>query len=220
MNAVLLYSEVPKGMKSYGSKAILPIGKQRTPLIIKQIRVLQKKCNKIYIVIGFDKIKIIDTINKYKCKNIEYIDNNSYNTSNDAEALRRILEQTEDEEGLLVIHGGVLLSDIEKPKLDTIFYVKNPLLVPNINGFDIGLLYNDKHISYLFYETASKIWSEIIYLNPQTKKNIKKLIQENKIYMSMFLFECINVAIDNGIVFDSKQMSIKTKKINHYKNLG
>lgn len=220
MNAVLLYSEIPRGMKSYGPKAIIPIGKQKTPIIIKQIKALTKYCNKIYIAVGFEKTKIFDIISAYGLTSlVEYIDNDKYAESNDGAILKQFLTHNNEKEGTLFIQGGVLLSSIRIPTNDSIFYIKNKLSTSSMNGFEINIFCNsfEEKASHLFYDNSAKTWAEIFYISYNTKLLFHHMINEDKLFDSMFLFECINLAIDSGIVFDLINVNQKIKKINHHK---
>jgi hypothetical protein len=223
MNAILLYSEIPKGMKSYGPKAIVPIGKLRTPLIVKQIRTLQKSCKKIYIIIGFDKEKIIDTISTYGIKDIEYIYYPDYTSSNDCGALIHFIttNKLNEKDNYLVVQGGVTLCPIKQPKNNAMFCIKNNRHIPELNGFNLNIRldYADK-ASYLFYDTTEHVWIEMVYLTQSAICSIKQLIEKQKIYTSMFLFECLNTIIDFGIDFDIVSLNKNyINKINHHKQI-
>lgn len=218
MNAILLCSEVPKGMKSYGPKSIVPIGKTKIPLIIKQIRHLQKMCEKIYVVIGFDKNKIIDNINDYGLKdNVEFIEHKLFNKTNEAGSFIEAIK-TIDNNNYLIVQAGTLMGGIFKqPKTDCIFYIDNTDLLSDINGFNICIRNNNNNASYLFYDTTEKTWTEMLYITTNTLDKFKYLISKELIYDSMFLFECINVAMDNEIVFNTIPVNTKYKKINTHK---
>lgn len=223
MNAILLYSEIPKGMKSYGPKAIIPVGKLKTPLIVKQIRILQKSCKKIYIIIGFDKQKIIDILARYQITNIEYIDYPDYSSSNDCGALIHFIKtkSINEKDNYLIVQGGVTLCSIKQPTNNTIFCIKNNKHISELNGFNLNIRLNsaDK-ASYLFYDITEHAWTEMVYLTQSTICSIKQLIEKKKIYDSMFLFECINTIIDFGIIFDIVSLNKNNiSKINHYKQV-
>ena len=68
-NIILLCSDITKGMKSYGPKAFIPIGRPKQPLIIHQLQKLKKIYSKkvnIFIVIGFEKENTIYTFRSKK----------------------------------------------------------------------------------------------------------------------------------------------------------
>ena len=67
LSAIILASEITKGMKSIGSKALLPISGSVT-LIDYQIQFLKRFYNpvEIYICTGFDHEKIVKKNNEKK----------------------------------------------------------------------------------------------------------------------------------------------------------
>lgn len=221
MNAILLCSEIPKGMKSYGPKGIIPIGKRKTPLIIKQIKALQKLCDKVYVILGFDKHKILDAINIYKIQNIEFIDNIHYNKTNDGGTLLDILNIVDEHQDYFIISGGVLppTLKIKKPLENTLYYLLNPVLDAGMNGFDISIVSQENKASYVFYDITQYAWTEMLYMTKETIIKLKDLISTNLLYDSMFLFEIINVAIDNGIIFNMSPVDKKIIKITNHKQI-
>ncbi len=90
IDAIINISEITKGMKSVGAKALLKIN--NTSIIEHQINQL-KSINrniKINIITGFEHEKIKKTLSKYR--NINIIYNKQYETTNQSMGLKLLFE--------------------------------------------------------------------------------------------------------------------------------
>jgi len=220
-NVILLCSEITKGMKSYGPKAFVPVGNKykQKPLVIKQIdNIIQRytKNTDIYIVIGFEHDKFLKILDQFypsdQYPNIIKIYNKNYELSNSAYGVSLALNSIESG-NTLIIQNGIL----------TDYYPKtlNKSILPILNdkkkdeSFTIGLTITNKKVEYVFYDLPNT-WSEILYINNSDIQKIKTVLMEQNIKQK-FLFEFINILIDNNIVFETELISSKniSKVTNH-----
>lgn len=213
---VLLCSEITRGMKSYGPKATILLGKRKEPLIIKQIRQILKfyeNCN-IHIVVGFGNQKIQKIIHEYGFEyKINFIEHNDYESHNNGGAL--ICGLSECNGDTLFVNNGIILSQ-------RIFSDKCCLPIvngKNIDKFLIGSTINDGQVQNLFYDLDNR-WSEIVFIPSSHIDHIKKTMKphQNKL-CKMFIFEIINYLIDKDIIFVSENIQDqKLQKILTHKN--
>lgn len=210
IDILLINPEITKGMKSLGSKSLLPLRKNLT-LIEYQISQIQKiKPSKITINIGFESDKILSTLYRYKTINY-LINHNFHNTNQGFNLIDHIIKYKP--QNLLVFSSGLLIKNhpIKKEYLNgecKIFVLNKPK-----NNFTIGCSDLDD-IEYLFYDMP-ETWSEIFYLN---EKALNILSQSDpKIFENMYLFEVINFLLGKNIVF--KKTYINKSNIMKIQNL-
>lgn len=219
-NVILLCSEITKGMKSYGPKAFIPIGSKNRnkPLIVKQIETVFDRYGedtKIYVIIGFEYekfVKILDTFYPNK-SNIIQIYNKNYENTNSAYGMSLAINLIESG-NTLVLQNGILTDYEPKVKTKSIL----PIIKNNTDdSFNIGLTINDKKVEYIFYDLPNK-WSEILYINSSDINKTKQILSNNNI-KEKFLFEIINILIENNIIFETEFISPKKIfKINNHKS--
>lgn len=217
-NVILLNSEITKGMKSYGPKAFVPINK--TPLVVKQIEnILQtygKKTN-IYVVMGFEYDKFNSLIDHYfsgsKYNNIHKIFNTDFENTNNSHAAFLAIND--------IMHGGTIIVQNGILLIDYIPKYQNKSILPIINTknliFNLGMNISNNRVQYMFYDLDNK-WSEIIYISPDDLKKIKLILSKSCI-RQQFLFETVNLLIENNIMFETEIISSKKIiKINNHKD--
>jgi hypothetical protein len=219
-NIVLLYSDISKGMKSYGPKAIVPIDRYHNTLITKQIDTIQKNYRntkyKIYVVLGFDKDKVIDILaSNAKYSNVTIIDHKQYIKDNQGSGFIEAINLIH-EGNMLVIQNGIFANYIPKTPQHNII----PILKKRQNGaFPIGVRSVDSRAQYLFYDLDYD-WSEICFFSDNDYLSIRNFLMNSTSMQqknSMFLFEHINNLIDNNYIFNTEIISLKNikKVINH-----
>lgn len=212
IDIILLCSGITKGMKSYGPKAIVPVGKNKNPLIVEQIqniRSLKIKCS-INVVIGFESKRIISILNDYKIKNINFIFHEDYENDNAGGAILKAIQNIKN--NCVIIDDGIIANEIKNKNISYL-----PIFNKETKNFNIGLTENYSIVEYLFYDLP-KAWSELCYIGQQDLANIRHIFANNeKKAKTMFLFEIINLLIDNNIKFEVEQISNKNikKLINH-----
>lgn len=215
-DVVLLCSEITRGMKSYGPKATILLGKRKEPLIIKQIKQILRfyeRCN-IHIVVGFGNQKIQKIIHEYDfdCK-INFIEHNDYENHNNGGALIRGLSECCSD--TLFVNNGIILSQQISSDKCCLPIVSGK----NIDEFSIGSTINDGIVQNLFYDLDNR-WSELIFIPSSHIDLIKKIIkpQQDKL-CKMFTFEIINYLIDKDVTFVSENIQDqKLQKILTHKN--
>lgn len=215
-NIVLLIPEITKGMKSIGSKSLLPINKTET-IIDYQIKYIKKfyKDSDIYVLTGFEGDKIAKKIHRYN--NVKIIYNDKYEQSNHVDSLLKYIDSYVPN-NCLIINNGVLLK--EKLQIDknnsTAF-----TLSKNKDGFFVGVnLEHNSHnnISYLFYGLDQQ-WVECVFLNKSAINKIMEINKRQKL-SNLFLFELLNLIIENGCSLISQEINKKNiLKINTHDDL-
>jgi hypothetical protein len=215
INSLILIPEITKGMKSIGSKSLLRI--KNIPILEHQINEILNinKSIKLNIATGFDHDKISKHIST-KYDNINFVYNDSYETTNQTKALALFLENNICE-NLLIISSGILLKN-KNISLSTLSGTSKIYLLnkPRTN-FNIGCSLGAS-AEYLFYDLPN-IWSECVYLNKEAilaLRNIIKMQNTDQFY----LFEMINALILQNIIFENVTIDKKNIfKINHTKDL-
>jgi hypothetical protein len=207
-NIILLIPEITKGMKSIGSKSLLSISKTDT-IIDYQIKYIKKfyKDANIYVLTGFERDKVAKKIDRYnRYNNIKILYNDEYEQANHVDSLLKYIEN-HIPNNCLIINNGVLLK--EKLQIDhndsTVF-----TLSKHKDGFFVGVNLehsSDSNISYLFYG-LTKQWIECVFLNSLAINKIIELNKKQKL-SNLFLFELLNLIIENGCSVLSKEVNKK-----------
>jgi hypothetical protein len=213
IDILLISPEITKGMKSIGSKCLLPLRKNLT-LIEYQISQFQKiKPARITLNIGFDADKILSTLNRYKT--INYLINPKYATTNQAINLISYIKEYKPSQ-LLIFSSGLLIRNNIIAKSNLTGDCKLFILNKDKHNFDIGCS-NMKNPDYLFYGMP-EAWSEICYLNSQAIKILSEYPSQK--LEQMYLFEAINLLLQKNIIFDKIYLN-KTNimKIQNMKDL-
>lgn len=222
-NIVFLCHEMTKGMKSFGPKALIPVGKNHPqPLIIKQIAEIKKQYenmpHKIHVVVGFEYEKILKVLKHIPDVNI--IITHNYDQINNAGVVLNFLESFKNGNCLFIENGIVCSQKI---------YHNNHSIIPVLNKtnkqteFNIGVTSSNNTAEYLFYDLIDK-WCEILFINNNDIGSIISASKERKIDQ-MFMFEYINYLIDSNILFhttkvyNNKILKILNHKISKNVNL-
>lgn len=183
--AIILLSEITKGMKSIGSKALLSIN-ETTTILDHQISYLKKNYNPKQIILctGFDHDRIVKSTQKYK--NIIYCFNDGYDTENQCGSLIKCIKNIDINDALIITNGLILFDKIKLGNKSTTYFTKN--LADKKHKFDIGI--SSETDAYLFFDLENK-WIELLYLCKNQIDAIKNNYKIN--YISrLFLFELIN----------------------------
>ena len=215
LSAIILASEITKGMKSIGSKALLPISGSVT-LIDYQIQFLKRFYNpvEIYICTGFDHEKIVKKTQKYK--DIKYAYNKEYTTHNQMHSLLLCIEKYKLNH-CLIINNGVLISQkIQIDNKHTQIFTMNP---SKKTEFGIGCNINNDSTTYLFYDLPYK-WTECAFISETAIRFLLKY-SKGKDLSKLFLFEGLNLIADNINHLKTKKIDkISAIKINTIKDLS
>lgn len=212
-NAIILASEITKGMKSVGSKALLPISNAFS-VIDYQIHFLKKFYGpiNIYICTGFDHDKLVKKTKKYK--DITYVYNQNYETDNQIGSLLLCLQNYNIEDAILLNNGILIGEKIPIGTSTEIFTISSARKLE----FNIGCHSANVDTDFLFYDLPQK-WIECAYLDQQAIKEIISVNQKNNI-TKLFLFEMLNIICEHGKRLNIKKLQKSSAmKINTIKDL-
>lgn len=202
--AILLVSDITKGMKSIGSKALLEIDNGIAALD-HQISYIKKyyRPKKIILCTGFDHDRIVHKTRKYK--NIEYSYNDNYAIDNQSGSLIRCLQQYEISNAMIITNGLILFDKIYLENYSSTYFINSNR--DKKKYFDIGTnTVGDP--GYLFYDLNYK-WIETSFIH---RDIIDKLREKNiKITSKLFLFELLNNIIEDK--YDIKFIKLDHQKI-------
>lgn len=214
-NVILLAYEITKGMKSIGSKSLMPvkIDNQTDTLIRHQLHSIKKhikNISSINIVLGFDKEKLKK---KISCdKDINIIENNEYDKLGQAHAISLALKQINNNHPTIIISNYIVLrknifQDCHE-KSNHVFCIKNC----NNKFFKIGCTHENGNVEYLCYELTPK-WTEIFLLQPTCKDILQRVLDSNH---NMLLFEAINNTLSsypttNTYIYNNSLITINHK---------
>lgn len=215
IDILIITPEITKGMKSIGSKCLLPLRKNLS-VIEYQISQAQKitKQSSITINIGFDSEKIISKL--YRYRSIKYLVNHKYDNTNQGNNLLLYIHKHKPT-NLLILSSGLLLREntIQKNHLQNeckIFMLNKPK-----TNFSIGSS-SSKKLEYLFFDMEEP-WSEIVYLNEEAIRLL--LSNDQKIFDQMYLFEIINFLLSKNVTFTKVYLNKShIMKINNSKDLN
>jgi choline kinase len=207
INALIIASEITKGMKSIGSRSMLNIS-DNFKVIDQQIHSLKSIHKNINITIagGYEYDKVSQYIKKYK--NIDLIYNPNYKNTNEAENVRLYFDQKNDIDNLLILNGNILIKkhtiepSIFKNDIASIFLINSIK-----NNFNLGCNKGSK-IEYIFYDLEYP-WCECIYLKKKQIEAIKNVFVNSKVDQ-MYIFELINKVLLAGNI---KPIYINKKNI-------
>lgn len=214
INILIISPEITKGMKSIGSKCLLPLRKNLT-VIEYQIKQAQKitKQHNITLNLGFDHEKIRDSV--YKYKNINYLINKKYEETNQGNNLILYIHE-QNPKNLLILSSGILIKD---GIFDKKFFQEQSVLFmlkKHKDNFTIGAT-PSSDIQYLFFDMEEP-WSEMVYLNEEAINLLKS--HNPQTFEQMYLFEIINFLIEKNIQFDKRYVNkSQIMKINNLKDL-
>lgn len=215
-NAIILVPEITKGMKSIGSKVLLEI-KKKLSVLEHQIKSIFDIDSKIHITVctGFESDKIIEVIKKYK--NIDYIFNPDYETTNQAYDIKLFIDKYPASTDILIINGGVLFSNscIKKEMLTN----KSKIFILNKTkeNFSLGCS-EGLNLNYIFYDLPEQ-WSECAYLNSESISLLKQIINKGSINQ-MYLFELLNELLNQNNAINKQYINKKLiMKINNVKDI-
>ena len=214
INALIIASEITKGMKSVGSRSMLTIT-DNCKVVDQQIHALKSihKNIKITIAAGYEYDKVSQYLKKYK--NVDIVYNINYRATNEAENIKLYLEKNKDIDNLLILNGGVLIKkhciepSIFKNDIATIFLMNGVK-----NNFNLGCNKTNS-IEYIFYD-LEQTWSECIYLKLQQIQALQNLLEKTKVE-HMYMFELINNILVHGNIeplYLNKKDIMKINNIN------
>lgn len=212
--AIILVSEITKGMKSIGSKSLLNIDNGLTALD-HQIQYLKKYYHPIKIILctGFDHHRIVNHTKKYK--NIEYYYYTDYLTDNQTGCLLSCLKNYNPTDTIVLTNGLILFDKIKIDHTSATYFIDDNK--DKKHYFEIGTNSMSED-GYLFYDLPYK-WIELLFLNAESIQQLLNKYKNISSISKLFLFEFINKSrsdfdvnftkLDKQICYPIKINSIK-----------
>lgn len=213
---ILLCDSPGYRMKSYGPLSLVTINNIK--LIDIQIAAIKQTFTNFELIIclGFDSDKVCKYVrSKYTDINIRFIENQLYNSSNSCESLRLSLNNTFNNK-VLICDGNLLLNH----KCLSNINVENSCALVEKNPCDtleIGLNIDENNKIQHFSFGATKIWSEILFLNGEEIIESLRRIIVNYESKTRFIFEAINELINMKYIIHCITNNSKIMKINNIK---
>lgn len=205
INALIIIPEITKGMKSVGSKALLPIKKEKCVLDyqIDAIKNIDKNI-KITIATGFESEKIIELLKTHN--NIDYIHDSNYKITNQAQSLKLYLQKYPDIKNLLLVSSGVIFKSCCITKSMLKEQSKAFILNKQKENFTLGCTKNIQ-LEYVFYDLPDP-WSECLYLNKEALSWLQTFTTSRNVEQ-MYIFELINELLSNKILIHKQMINKK-----------
>jgi CTP:phosphocholine cytidylyltransferase-like protein len=194
MNVIILGDKYQKGMKSKGCPGLIKID-SKTLLFDYQYKIIKKYFpqSQIIYIGGFESKKIENFIN-HNYSDVVYIYNSEYDKFNDGYAV--FLAQHLLSNNALIFCGYNILDK----KLFQNFDVAqgSQLFICPKEKKTIGCIITDNKINNISFDLPNSI-SNIYYLSKKDCQILQKFVSNVK-YKNYFLFELMNILIDNGVI--------------------
>ena len=199
-SCVLAY-EIKKGMKSFGPVGLIKTSPNATELINKQIKILSKILGgKVYMCTGFGAEKLL---RKVHSKDIVDIYNPKFLEKNHGYAIKMLLQKIklDDSPGLFILNGDILPKKFEPQDLDKSWVLakKRNKKIKHQEPIGFTLKDNSNDISSMFYGIGDYVWNEAIYFCKKDWESLKNNIGD-RYYDNMFMFEILNLAIQENLI--------------------
>ena len=178
-------------MKSYGPPSLINIGDKK--LIDHQIAAIKKQIKnpEIILCVGFDSEKVGKYVrNNYTKMNIRIVENQIFNNSNTCEGMRLALNNTLNDK-VIILDGNIMF------KPDTLAQInlrQSSVLCERepSDNLEVGFNLNEADYIEHFSYGASKLWSEIFFLNNSDIIDSLRKIVSSSDYKTKFMFEALN----------------------------
>lgn len=203
-------------MKSYGPPPLITIHNKK--LIDHQIDAIRSRIKNFEIIlcVGFDAERVSKYIRQhYSGLNIRIVENQIFNQSNTCEGMRLALNNTQNDK-IIILDGNIMFS------ADTLTQLKmNHSCVlcesEESDNLEIGFNLNESECIEHFAYGASKLWSEIFFLNnSEIIDSLRKIVSSTE-YKTKFMFEALNDLIKTRHNLKMVNNEFPIKKINNIK---
>ena len=213
ISVIIPSAGIGRRMKSYGSKSLLTINKEK--LIDIQLRNINNVIpeNDTILITGFDS----DRLMGQTPHNIIKIENERYYESNVSRSISIGLRATRDNDQVLIIFGDVLFNE---QCLKAINKEQSSIIISeHMSDDEVGCNISKKGVlEYMMYDQPNK-WGHIMYLTGRELSLFKKLSYA-KSNSKKFCFEVMNDVVNAGGRFDCIQdENIKVMDIDTSKDL-
>ena len=203
-------------MRSYGPPSLISINDNK--LIDYQIKAIKDNIRnpEIILCVGYDSEKVNKYIrSKYSHVNIRVVENQIFNDSNTCEGMRLALNNTYNDK-VIILDGNILfkantLAQINL-KQSAVLSEENPS-----DNLEIGFNLNESECIEHFAYGASKLWSEIFFLNnSDIIDSLRKIISATG-YKTKFMFEALNDLVKTRHNLKMVSNDYPIQKINNIK---
>lgn len=197
VSIILLTAFPDKKIKSVGNKALLKLNKDTT-VIEYQISCLNKifKNPQIIIIGGFDGKRLHKYINSKKISNVVYVEHDLESTSNIGESILYGISKISNDR-ILIYNSNIILNKETVLKLKNITDSSYILYTKKCIG-DFGCTIQNNKLINCFFDMDNKIY-DYLYLDKQDTEIFKSLINKTHNIKKYYLFEIINMCVDNNI---------------------
>lgn len=189
-NVILPSYEITKGMKSFGSKCLMPVkfNRKNDLLLSHQINYMnadKRNIAKFILVLGYEIEKIKKKINIPK--NIEVLENKEYESYGFSHAVGQAIDRINNKYPTMIFGSGVIIKNkLTISNSDNIVYVSK-----KAGNFNTGCVSNKNNVEHLFYN-LQPYWIECCLLQHDSLSYCKQLIINNQ---QMMFFEILNELI-------------------------
>jgi len=196
MNIFIIGDKYQKGMKSKGCPALIPINKS-TNIVQNQYKILKSifpEANIIYIS-GFEYKKIQNFLTEHEEIELNLIINYNFNDYHDVDSLSNALDYFDDDS--IIISGYHILNKKIFRDFNNVF--DSQIFVSENKIGELGCIIHDDVVKNIGFDLSNYL-TNIYYIKHQDAQIIKNYIEDKK-FRNYFLFEIINILIDESIVF-------------------
>lgn len=210
MNIIILGDKYRKGNKNQGCIGLVKVNKH-TNLLQQQYKSIRSSFegSHIYYVYGFEHKKFNLYIENNK-DNISYIYNQYYEKLNEGFSLAKTINKLSA--GTLIIDGSNILSSKAFANFD---HEVSQVFIDKTNKSNIGCTINHNLVENIFYDLDICVHN-MFYIAKKDLPILKNELANPKSH-NMFLFELMNICINNGVAF--KATKTPSNGISQYKLL-
>lgn len=208
ISTIILNAFPDKRIKSLGNKCLLKVSKNKN-LINHHIDIFKDVSSQIVLVCGFEYKKLKKYIDDNLCDTVSYVHHNIDDKVNIGKSILTLLSQVDISNGLLFINSNLIINKslIKKLDFNSSFIIKSKQ-----NDNDIGCIVDQSSGTVIncYYGLQNKLY-DILYISKNDLSTFKD-ITKYKNFHKMYLFEIINLCIDNKISI--RYIDVKTSTIN------
>lgn len=216
---VILICDTPGyRMKSYGPPSLISIRGKK--LIDHQIHSIKQNIKNFEIIlcVGFDSERVAKYIRQHHAGvNIRIVENQIFNSSNTCEGMRLALNNTANDK-IIIADGNIMFNTDTFSKINIQYSSVLCETSPSEN-LEVGFNLNESDNIEHFAHGASKLWSEILFLNnAEIIDSLRKIVSTSE-YKTKFMFEALNDLIKtrhNLKVINNESPIIKINNIKTY----
>ena len=203
-------------MRSYGPPSLISINGRR--LIDHQVASIKKniKNPEIILCVGYGSEKVNKYIrNKYSKLNIRIVENQIFTNSNMCEGMRLALNNTCNDK-VVILDGNIMFKPDTLAQINirqsAVLCEKSPS-----ENLEIGFNLNEADFIEHFAYGASKLWSEIVFLNNSDIIDSLRKIVSSTDYKTKFMFEALNELVKTRHNLKMVDNQYPIQKINNIK---